>query len=32
MDDVVTAAYVLRNAREHGLGTSLRLRNEPLWM
>ena len=32
MDDVVTAAYVLRNAKERGLGTSLRLREDPLWM
>ena len=32
MDDVVTAAYVLRNARERDLGTPLRLREEPLWM
>jgi len=32
MDDVVTAAYVLRNARERGVGTALRLREEPLWM
>lgn len=32
MDDVVTAAYVLRNARELGLGTPLRLREDPLWM
>jgi ornithine cyclodeaminase len=32
MDDVVTGAYVLRNARERGLGTSLRLREQPLWM
>jgi ornithine cyclodeaminase len=32
MDDVVTAAYVLRNARDRGIGTSLRLREEPLWM
>jgi len=32
MDDVVTGAYVLRNARERGVGTALRLREEPLWM
>jgi ornithine cyclodeaminase len=32
MDDVVTAAYVLRNARDLGIGTALRLREEPLWM
>jgi N-[(2S)-2-amino-2-carboxyethyl]-L-glutamate dehydrogenase len=31
MDDVVTGAYVLRNARARGLGTTLRLRDEPLW-
>jgi ornithine cyclodeaminase len=31
MDDVVTAAYVLRNARARGLGTTLRLRDEPLF-
>jgi len=31
MDDVVTGAYVLRNARARGLGTTLRLRHEPLW-
>jgi 2,3-diaminopropionate biosynthesis protein SbnB len=31
MDDVVTGAYVLRNARTRGLGTQLRLRDEPLW-
>ncbi len=31
MDDVVTAAYVYENAIARGLGTSLRLRDEPLW-
>ncbi len=32
LDDVVAGAYVLRNARQRGLGTSLRLRDEPLWL
>jgi N-[(2S)-2-amino-2-carboxyethyl]-L-glutamate dehydrogenase len=32
LEDVVAGAYVLRNARARGLGTSLRLRDEPLWM
>jgi ornithine cyclodeaminase len=31
MDDVVTGAYVYRNARERGLGTPLVLRREALW-
>jgi ornithine cyclodeaminase len=31
MADVVTAAHVFGNARERGLGTTLRLREEPLW-
>jgi N-[(2S)-2-amino-2-carboxyethyl]-L-glutamate dehydrogenase len=31
MEDVVCGAYVLKNARERGLGTPLRVRDAPLW-